>query len=173
MNEVKNMDINHHWMTLDHAEKLLIMEGNATLPVDCCPSVMEMTSPEAGVNVKGELVQLYKDGDTRQKFYEVSCKEGVADQPCRFMLHPFHNRSRCVQKYSYSYAIITQPNDTNNFEYEQIRHQSKKFSPTFANEPNKHVLEYIQIRSGCSCEIMPKTKRNHKGKRKKKKTSRK
>lgn len=158
----------HPWLNLRQSEELLFYEGGEKLvPVDCCPSVLEMTAPDGGVNTEGNYVKLYNEGDKRQHFYEISCKSEILDQPCRFMERRFHNRSRCVQKYSFSYAVVIQPPNT-----EPVK---KQISPLFNNQSksDKYMLDYIQIRSGCSCEIMPSKKFKKKDPTKVKKKKRK
>ncbi len=141
--------------------------GKDMLPVDCCPSVTEMTAPKGGINAEGLYVQLYKDGDKRQQFYEISCKSEVLDQPCRFIEKRFHNRSRCVQKYSYSYAIVMQPEQTN---VDPGKSPDKQFASIFPNQTEKYMLDYIQVRSGCTCEVQ-QNKKMRKVKKKKRKPS--
>nr|CAD7414784.1 unnamed protein product [Timema poppensis] len=45
--------------------------------VDCCPSVLEMVEPEGGKNADDMYVELFRDGDKRQRFYELSCRQDV------------------------------------------------------------------------------------------------
>lgn len=80
--------------------------GENGYPVDCCPTKEEMTQPRGGRNQKDMYVELYQDGENVQRFYEYSCRLEVLGKPCRFVDRKFSNQSRCVQKFSYSYAII-------------------------------------------------------------------
>lgn len=80
--------------------------GEDGLPVDCCPTVLEMVEPVGGRNRDDMYVQLYRDGPNAQRFFEYSCRPDVLDKPCRFIDRKFSNQSRCVQKFSYTYAII-------------------------------------------------------------------
>lgn len=62
-----------------------------------------------------------------------------------------HNQSRCTQKYSYSYALVkeTSPRE----------HGSGTYFPTIPGSgPGEHswMLDYIEVRSGCSCVVYPK-----------------
>lgn len=158
------------WMPSEQAEQFLLREGGSEkLPVECCPSITEMSAPDGGVTVEDTYVKLYRDGEKRQQFFEISCRPDVLDQPCLFMERRMHNRSRCVQKHTYSYAIVFQPESS---VYDLTEHQAKQFTPTFPNETNRYVLEYIKIRSGCSCEVRSDKPVHYKKKtRKKKKTS--
>lgn len=120
--------------------------------VDCCPSVLEMVEPDGGQNQDDEYVELYRDGDNRQRFYELSCHQDILNKPCRFMDKKLHNSSRCVQKYSYTYAIVKDPGRQPN--------QRPSF-PSFASGPGetRWTLDYIKVRSGCSCVVIPNTKK--------------
>lgn len=81
-------------------------EGNA---VDCCPTVEEMIEPLGGRNRQEMYVELYRDGEIAQRFYEYSCRPDILDKPCRFIDRKLSEQSRCVQKYSYTYAIVQNP----------------------------------------------------------------
>ncbi|KAJ9578141.1 hypothetical protein L9F63_025001, partial [Diploptera punctata] len=104
---------------LTHREMQLLLRregGEEGRPVDCCPSVEEMVEPEGGKNKNDMYVVLFRNGDMRQRFYEYSCKENVVGKPCRFLDKRLHNQSRCVQKYTYSYAIVKNPAATTSAE---------------------------------------------------------
>ncbi|KAF7282339.1 hypothetical protein GWI33_002781 [Rhynchophorus ferrugineus] len=144
---------------LEHDFGLMDMKG---LGVDCCPSVLEMIEPDGGKNGKDIYVELWKSKDHKQRFYELSCHQDVLNKPCRFMDKKLHNQSRCIQMYSYTYALVKDTQDNRN----------KKF-PTFPGEGSgnsTYTLDYISIRSGCSCVVMPNT--NARTTRKKKKHKR-
>lgn len=73
-----------------------------------------------------------------------------------------HNQSRCVQKYSFTYAIVKQPSGKN-IKYESRQNHFKSFPA----KGSDWMLDYIRVRSGCSCEVTPKVKKkrnSHKGK---------
>ncbi|XP_066591178.1 uncharacterized protein [Prorops nasuta] len=132
--------------------------GENGLGVDCCPSIQEMVEPLGGRNREDMYVELYRDGNNVQRFYEYSCRPDVLDKPCRFVDRKFSNQSRCVQKFSYSYAIIE------NLERERYRHHHSKESrfPPFQGDTaggKTWALDYVRVRSGCSCEITPKPKK--------------
>jgi len=78
-------------------------------PIDCCPMVEEMSEPVGGRNRDNMYVELYRNGDNVQRFFEYSCKSDVLDKPCRFVDWRLSNQSRCVQKFSYTYAIVENP----------------------------------------------------------------
>lgn len=83
------------------------------------------------------------------RFYEISCKEGVLDSPCKYVNKKVE--SRCIQKYSYTYALVKNSPELKN-----------NNSPTFPTREDgaAYVLDYIQIRSGCSCEVKKRKKRS-------------
>ncbi|XP_067008168.1 uncharacterized protein [Anabrus simplex] len=134
-------------------------------PVECCPSKMDMVMPVGGTRTDGLYVELFQV--EKQKFYEISCLDHVVDKPCLFIDHRLQSQSRCVQKYSYSYALVR---DDIPPPVEQHRHDRR------SHVPHPHIqrndswrMDYIRVRSGCSCEITPKSKKKRaakKGKRK-------
>jgi len=97
--------------------------------VSCCPSVKEIVEPLAGKNRAGEMVELYQEEGAKQRFYETSCAPSVANHRCNYLDKKHKENSRCEQQYSYSYALVR------NSENDGLR------------------MDYIQLRSGCSCRI--------------------
>ncbi|RWS08271.1 uncharacterized protein B4U79_13923, partial [Dinothrombium tinctorium] len=82
-----------------------------------------------GVSKHGRILELYRDENSTQSFYQTSCREGVKGRKCQFS--PPLAYARCVQKYTYTYALVREfgvPEDT------------------------PWRLDYIRVRSGCSCE---------------------
>ena len=101
--------------------------------LECCPTVIEMVQPSGGVNMEGHIVELFRHGDIDQRIYEHSCRPDVLEKPCRFVEKVLRPISRCVQQFSYTYAVVgDHPGGLNDWR-----------------------LDYIRIRSGCSCEILP------------------
>ncbi|KAJ8961670.1 hypothetical protein NQ318_021268 [Aromia moschata] len=148
------------YRTLRDNQLLLRQETSKTRSAaDCCPTVLEMVEPEGGKNQDGIYVELYRDHNYRQRFYELSCHKDILNKPCRFMDKKLHNQSMCVQQHSYTYALVK---DTPS-------HRNKNF-PTFPAHGSggaTYTLDYISVRSGCSCVVMPnKKKRKMKHKRK-------
>ncbi|XP_044756552.1 uncharacterized protein LOC123315062 [Coccinella septempunctata] len=145
-------------------QQLIRQETRNRTTVDCCPSVLEMIEPEGGKNQDDQYVELYRDGDHRQRFYELSCHKDIKNKPCRFMDKKIHEHSRCVQKYSYTYALVK---DTGRHHHHQ-KISNKNF-PTFPAKGPEEVrwtLDYIRVRSGCSCVVTSnKQKRKQKHKR--------
>lgn len=134
--------------------------------VACCPSVQEMVAPKGGKTLSGFYVELYQDSTNTQQFYELSCRPGVEGKPCRFMDTRLYNKSICVQKYSYSYALVrTQPATVM-----PQRHRREKLKTELQKEKNNFSfpgaggwsLDYILVRAGCECEIEPPVKFLHK-----------
>lgn len=147
--------------------QLLLREGGLEgRSVDCCPAVMEVIQPSNGINQEGLFVDLYvgnnPDNET-QRFYEYSCRKDVLQRPCRFVASKLRNQSRCEQKYGYQYAIVRHqagPHDAH------AAHAAHHTNSLFPNGTSGWKLDYIRLRTGCSCVVDPK-----KGARKKDKSS--
>ncbi|KAJ2949387.1 hypothetical protein O0L34_g15300 [Tuta absoluta] len=125
--------------------------------VECCPSVMEMVAKKGGKTPTGLYVELYEDGENKQRLYELSCAPGVVDKPCRFVDARLYNQSRCVQKYSYSYALVRYSAAT---ETPHARHRTQgHFSVPGSGGWS---MDYVIVRAGCECQITPpKRKTGH------------
>ncbi|XP_054288007.1 uncharacterized protein LOC129003736, partial [Macrosteles quadrilineatus] len=163
--ELMSVEAGSRWLSHKEAQVVLRREGGEKgLPVDCCPSTLEMVEPQGGINQDGLLVELFSEAENRQRFYELSCRAGVEGKPCRFMDRRLHNQSRCVQKYSYTYAIVREPSPSTH-----TNHRLHHF-PSFPSGGSNWMLDYIRVRSGCSCEVSPRVKRrrakNKRGKNK-------
>lgn len=154
-------------MTYREMNMILRQEGGEDgLPVDCCPTVLEMVEPVGGRNRDDMYVQLYRDGPNAQRFFEYSCRPDVLDKPCRFIDRKFSNQSRCVQKFSYTYAIIENSGSKKGVKAEHKRHHRERLTFTANTEGGSMwTLDYIRVRSGCSCEVMPKPKKKKKCKK--------
>ncbi|VEN62221.1 unnamed protein product [Callosobruchus maculatus] len=134
------------------SQKMTMMEeeSSSNRTIDCCPTVMEMVEPHGGKNQDGIFVELYRDQNYKQRFYELSCHKDVINRPCRFINKKLHAQSRCVQKHSYTYALVK---DTPS-------HRDKNF-PMFPATDGRggplagvtYTLDYISVRSGCSCVV--------------------
>lgn len=97
-------------MTVREMQMILHREGGKDgHAVDCCPTIEEMIEPIGGRNRNDMYVQLYRDGDNAQRFYEYSCRPDVLEKPCRFVDRKLNYLSKCVQKFSYTYAIVESP----------------------------------------------------------------
>ncbi|XP_058801710.1 uncharacterized protein LOC131670267 [Phymastichus coffea] len=152
-------------MTYPEMQSLIRQEGgDEGLPVDCCPTIEEMVEPQGGRNRQDMYVELYRDGENAQRFFEYSCRSDVLDKPCRFIDRKLQAQSRCVQKFSYTYAIVQ------NLEGEQHRrhrHRPEQSQPQQHQFPafpgnggtSSWTLDYIKVRSGCSCEVSPKPRK--------------
>lgn len=97
---------------------------------ECCPSVTEAIQPLGGVSITGRILELYREPNATQRFYQTSCREKVKGRPCRFVRSKYEPFSRCVQTYSYTYALV------------------REFQ---SDGPWR--LDYIRYRNGCSCQI--------------------
>ncbi|XP_015917282.2 uncharacterized protein B0416.2 isoform X1 [Parasteatoda tepidariorum] len=101
-----------------------------TIPDECCPSVTEIFQPLGGVAKNGRFLELYRGQNSTQSFYQTSCKEGVKGKACKYVQHNHHVHSMCVQRYTYTYALV------------------REF-----NSDLPWRMDYIRIRSACTCEI--------------------
>ncbi|XP_011310792.1 uncharacterized protein [Fopius arisanus] len=149
-------------MTYREIQSILRKEGGeGGSPVDCCPSVVETISPTGGRTRKGAYVELYRHLEHIQTFFESSCRADVLNKPCRFVDKKLMNRTRCVQKFSYTYAIIGNPDkfQQEKMERQEHPHRHKDHHILVLDPGSLWRLDYIQVRSGCSCEVFPKPKK--------------
>ncbi|XP_061720026.1 uncharacterized protein LOC133527148 isoform X1 [Cydia pomonella] len=159
-----------HWREM---HQLLVYEArNHSDGVDCCPTVHEMTAPQGGRTLSGLFVELYRDGENNMQLYEISCAAGVVDKPCRFVDARLYNQSRCVQKYSYSYALV-RPYGPDAATENPHRHRRERQGMAFKKDGEITVsggwsMDYVQVRSGCECQIIPTLKPRKKNQHKNK-----
>ena len=104
------------------------------IPIECCPTKTDWISPRGGVSRDGRILEVFHDSNTSmiQTFQQVSCSPGYRGRECLFTHPKAKKRSMCVQKYSFTYAIVR--------EYG-------------ADDSIPWRLDQIRIRSGCSCHI--------------------
>lgn len=102
---------------------------------ECCPTTTDVVQPRGGVNMEGHLVKLFRPNDMEQRIYEHSCRPEVIDQPCRFVDELVRPMSRCVQQYTYTYALVENRDHT--------------------GTGLEWRMDYIRTRSGCACSIQP------------------
>lgn len=119
-------------------------------------------------------MRVRSDGADKQRFYEVSCKPGIEGRPCLFMERKLHVHSTCVQRYSYSYAIVREENARHHHHHNsgggggQYNNNGGKqtFQSLFPSD-NVWKLDYIKVRSGCACMVqLPKKRQQQKQRRK-------
>ncbi|KAF7996342.1 hypothetical protein HCN44_001974 [Aphidius gifuensis] len=130
---------------------LRIEEAEKGKPVGCCRTVEYHISPAGGSNRSNMYVELYRDSTTNQSFYEVSCHPDYVDKPCRFIDRKLAPQSKCVQQYSFSYALIKDPDE------HKHRHKAHHSEDTGPRTP--WILDHIRIRSGCACQLTSKPKK--------------
>ncbi|XP_072938152.1 uncharacterized protein [Epargyreus clarus] len=135
-----------HWREM---QSILRREGSHRDVVECCPSVLEMVAKKGGRTPTGLYVELYEDGENKQRLYELSCAPDVVDKPCRFVDARLYNQSRCVQKYSYSYALVRYSSGT---EMPQRHRPEGHFSVPGSGGWS---MDYVIVRAGCECQITP------------------
>lgn len=133
---------------------ILQHEGASKDKVECCPSVLEMVIKKGGRTPTGHYVEIYEEGENKQRFYELSCAQGVDDKPCRFVDARLYNQSRCVQKYSYSYALVRYAAAT------MPMHRSEGHFNVPGSEVSGVSMDYVEVRAGCECQITPPKRKN-------------
>ncbi|RUS72757.1 hypothetical protein EGW08_019475 [Elysia chlorotica] len=106
------------------------MDRGVAVRAECCPSQVHMVHPRGGISRDGRLLELYRDHRTVQTFYQTTCLREVHNRPCPLVRHELQRYSRCVQKYSFVYAFVRDFNVSESFR-----------------------LDYIRLKSGCSCEV--------------------
>ncbi|XP_076355360.1 uncharacterized protein LOC143249420 isoform X2 [Tachypleus tridentatus] len=104
---------------------------------ECCPSITEIIQPRGGVSKSGRILELYRDQNSTQSFYQTSCHDLIKGRPCRYISSYMRLQSKCVQRYSFTYALV------------------REF-----NSKIPWRLDYIRIRNGCTCEIRRSRKRD-------------
>ncbi|VVC45993.1 Cystine-knot cytokine [Cinara cedri] len=169
--QLKQEVADHHWLSGRKSLEYLRLISNES-EEDCCPSQMEMIEPSGGSNPDGLYVELFSDGADKQRFYEVSCKPGVEGKPCLFMERKLHVHSKCVQRYSYSYAIVREENarhhhgssyaNANANNNNNNGNGKQTFQSLFPNDNNVWKLDYIKVRSGCACSVQSPKKKQKK-----------
>lgn len=160
-------DTSNKRMTYREMQNVIRREsGDEGGPVDCCPTIEEMVEPTGGRTRDDMYVELYRDGQNIQRFYEYSCRPEVLDKPCRFVDWKLSNQSRCVQMFSKTYAIIKTPGVRGGADDHGRHHHKHHQFPALAGigtpGGSGWTLDYIQVRSGCSCQILPKPKKKKK-----------
>ena len=103
---------------------------NVPVHLECCPTETRRIQPLGGVSREGKLLELYRDKWTVQRLYQTTCHPTVVNRPCRLVDPKIRPLSRCVQQYSYVYAFVKDYNVTQHYR-----------------------LDYVKVRSGCSCEV--------------------
>ncbi|XP_065333404.1 uncharacterized protein LOC135935195 [Cloeon dipterum] len=122
-------------ISVKEMQEYLVLHGTQ----DCCPSTNITTPITNGKDRDKNSVVVMNTSDGPQIFYELVCLPEVLNKPCRFTDPRVRNQTRCVQKHSYSYAMVH-------------------------NEGDEHHprLDYIHVRMGCACEVSPKIPKNNK-----------
>lgn len=120
----------YFYRNFQHTSKRTGETGEVVSRIECCPAETHFIQLRGGISREGQIVELYRNYRTVQKFYETSCRPDVKDRPCRFLDKSIQNLSRCVQKYSYVYAFVKDYNVSGSYR-----------------------LDYIRMKTGCSCEV--------------------
>lgn len=88
-------------------------------------------------------------------FCQVSCRPDVENKPCRFIERRLHNQSRCVQTFSYTYALVRDGGSGGGHQFP---------GPAPLGGGGSWAMDYIQVRSGCRCALHAKTRHRHRHK---------
>jgi hypothetical protein len=99
---------------------------------DCCPTVTELAERTVGINAQGLVLDLFHNHNFTQTFYETVCHPAIKDNHCQFIDYNYQQISRCVQQYSYVYAI----------------------GRTFGKWNEQYRVDYIRIATGCKCTLI-------------------
>ncbi|XP_067131254.1 uncharacterized protein [Centruroides vittatus] len=121
---------NRNWLREASWKKRSYVFRPSEVVRECCPSVLEISEPQGGRSVNGILMDLYRDRNSTQKFYETVCHSDVLDKRCNYVREKLRPYSKCVQKYGLSYALVRKHGTDEDWR-----------------------LDYILIRSGCACEL--------------------
>jgi len=82
------------------------------------------------------------------------------------MERKLHGHSTCVQRYSYSYAIVREENARHHHGQYNNNGGKQTFQSLFPNDNNVWKLDYIKVRSGCACMVQSPKKKQQKQRRK-------
>ena len=99
--------------------------------LECCPTLTEYAGRRTAINPQGLVLELFAGPNYTQSFYETLCHPAIKNRPCQFIDRRIAYASRCVQQYSYVYAI----------------------GRTFGNWDEQFRIDYIRVASGCKCQI--------------------
>jgi len=126
-----------------------LFEASGDYEVDCCPSFTQRNRRTFAINRQGLVIELFQTANFTQTFYETVCsnesssheadgagvatvEDGGARPPsCKFIDPLFAPRSRCVQQWSYVYAI----------------------GRLFGRRNQQFSLDYVRIPTGCKCQV--------------------
>ena len=99
--------------------------------LECCPTQVSHASRQVGIDRHGIIVELLATQNFTQKFYEIRCRAAFKDRPCNFLDRRHTLQSRCIQQFTYEYALIRT-----------------------LNEPGSEVrLDLIRVPIGCACRL--------------------
>jgi hypothetical protein len=76
-------------------------------------------------------MELFQTENFTQSFYETTCDQSTKDRPCQFIEHDLAPYSRCVQQWSYVYAM----------------------GRTFGRFFEQFRFDYIRVAAGCKCQL--------------------
>lgn len=101
--------------------------------LDCCPTVTELSGLLTGINPHGIVLELFHTHNFTQSFYETLCDPRIKDAHCQYVDERWRAQSRCVQQFTYVYAI----------------------GRTFGAWHERFRMDYVRIATGCKCQLHP------------------
>ena len=75
-----------------------------------------------GVSREGKVLELFRNENVSQTFFQISCRPDRKNKPCEFVkkIPVTGGFSRCIQQYTYQYAIVR------DYDAEQVRIRHRK-----------------------------------------------
>ena len=117
------------------SHRLFQTNGDADDGLDCCPTVTQRNRRTVAINRQGLVIELFQTRNITQEFYETMCRNdslsATNHRSCRFVDSRLAASSRCVQQWSYVYAI----------------------GRLFGRLRTQFNLDYVRIPTGCKCQV--------------------
>ncbi|CAL1548129.1 unnamed protein product, partial [Lymnaea stagnalis] len=88
------------------------------------PSETHLIVHRAGVSRDGKLLEISRDKSALQIFYQTAFKADFLNQHCHYIKHKYQPASRCMQRFSYVYALVKDFNVSEHFRLDYIRVKS-------------------------------------------------
>jgi len=109
----------------------------------CCPSYHAFIEMVTGTDMHGMSRKLIHHKDRFvQNVPVVKCYPHVKNAPCRLVNDVFRSSSKCVQQYSYVFALV-----------EKGEGYNIKTNSTMLIDEESAEFNYVRVPSGCNCEV--------------------
>ena len=139
-----NLALRENGITIPAASsnrRVTYSDDQKTKKKTCCPSYKVARPLKAGVDMDGVMHDVVRRNNSLiQDINMVLCYTHVLNAPCRYLNDSVKASSKCVQQYSYTFALVK---DAEGFE--------KDAKITVGGKPINYT--YIRYPSGCSCEV--------------------